>query len=362
MKAFKRFTIAFAAVLTFLATSSTAVFADEAPKKGYTYNVTITTGSEDIVFTSAAITGATEADTAKMAGVETKLSADQTVMYIKNVPYGVSLKLTDEAGKLSCIDASKTIYSVKGIRQAGHDETNAGIIAVTGDAEYVVAYGVITNPVNYTVKYVDGDGNELLSPDTFIGNAGEKIQVAFRSVDGFLPDAFRKDMTLSSEKENVATFVYHPSKGVNVIYNSITGEATYIYEDGTTTTVVVPAENVTPGAAIAGGAGAGAGANAGANADDNADAGNAGADAGNAGADENVIEDEETPLVTQDVVDLDEEDVPLADKAASTLVNAAPIIAGVIVVIAAAGITTIVVMSRKRKLAKVDTKSGKDEK
>lgn len=360
MKAFKRFTIAVAAVLTFLATSSTAVFADEAPKKdGYTYNVTITTGSEDIVFTSAAITGATEADIAKMAGVETKLSADHTVMHIKNVPYGVSLKLTDKAGKLSCIDASKTIYSVKGIRQAGHDETNAGIIAVTGDAEYVVAYGVITNPVNYTVKYVDGSGNELLSPDTFIGNAGEKIQVAFRSVDGYLPDAFRKNMTLSSEPnvENVATFVYHPSKGVNVIYNSITGEATYIYEDGTTTTVVVPAENVTPGAAIAGGAGAGAGAgaNAGANADDNADA-------GNAGADENVIEDEETPLVTQDVVDLDEEDVPLADKAASTLGNAAPIIAGVIVVIAAAGITTIVVMSRKRKLAKVDTKIGKDEK
>lgn len=356
MKAFKRFTIAFAAVLTFLATSSTAVFADEAPKKGYTYNVTITTGSEDIVFTSAAITGATEADTAKMAGVETKLSADQTVMYIKNVPYGVSLKLTDEAGKLSCIDASKTIYSVKGIRQAGHDETNAGIIAVTGDAEYVVAYGVITNPVNYTVKYVDGDGNELLSPDTFIGNAGEKIEVAFRSVDGYLPNVFREQMTLSEDASlNVFVFTYHPSKGVNVIYNSITGEATYIYEDGTTTTVVVPAENVTPGAAIAGGAGAGAGANAGANADDNANA-------GNAGADENVIEDEETPLVTQDVVDLDEEDVPLADKAASTLVNAAPIIAGVIVVIAAAGITTIVVMSRKRKLAKVDTKSGKDEK
>lgn len=357
MKAFKRFTIAFAAILTFLATSSTAVFADEAPKKdGYTYNVTITTGSEDIVFTSAAITGATEADTAKMAGVETKLSADQTVMYIKNVPYGVSLKLTDEAGKLSCIDASKTIYSVKGIRQAGHDETNAGIIAVTGDAEYVVAYGVITNPVNYTVKYVDGDGNELLSPDTFIGNAGEKIEVAFRSVDGYLPNVFREQMTLSEDASlNVFVFTYHPSKGVNVIYNSITGEATYIYEDGTTTTVVVPAENVTPGAAIAGGAGAGAGANAGANADDNADA-------GNAGADENVIEDEETPLVTQDVVDLDEEDVPLADKAASTLVNAAPIIAGVIVVIAAAGITTIVVMSRKRKLAKVDTKSGKDEK
>lgn len=352
MKAFKRFTIAFAAVLTFLATSSTAVFADEAPKKGYTYNVTITTGSEDIVFTSAAIKDASNGGTDRLSGVKTELSKDKTVLYIENVPYGVTISLTDV---IAGIDASKTIYSVKGVRQAGHDETNAGSIAVTGDAEYVVAYGVITNPVNYTVKYVDGDGNELLSPDTFIGNAGEKIEVAFRSVDGFLPDAFRKDMTLSSEKENVATFVYHPSKGVNVIYNSITGEATYIYEDGTTTTVVVPAENVTPGAAIAGGAGAGAGANAGANADDNANA-------GNAGADENVIEDEETPLVTQDVVDLDEEDVPLADKAASTLVNAAPIIAGVIVVIAAAGITTIVVMSRKRKLAKVDTKSGKDEK
>lgn len=352
MKKFQKMMIAFAAILMFTALPYTTVMAAQTKSaEPYRYTITVSTGSDDIFFSTAGIDGSIGTGNQKLDGVTSELSADKTVLFIRNVPYGATIKLTEGNNALEKLDTSASIYHVKGIRQAGHDETNSGVIAVTGDADYVVAYGVITNPVHYTVKYVDQSGKELLPEDTFIGNIGEKVDVAFRSADGYLPDVFRQKMTLSEqEADNVFVFTYHLSRGVNVIYNSVTGEATYIYEDGTTTTVLVPAENVTPGAALAGGAAGNAdnAGNAGNNPADAAD--NNPADAGNNAADENVIPDEETPLVTQDVVDLDDEDVPLADKAASAMTNAAPIIAGAVVVLAAAGIATTIVLLRKRKI------------
>ena len=338
MRAYKKITAFVAVALTLLTSSNMVALADEAGKTVYTYTIQVYTGDSDIVFTSADFE---IADASKAEGVSASLSSDKTVLTVSGLKYGTSLNLAVDGGKLA-VDSSKTIYTVKGLRQAGHDETNAGVISVTKDAEYVVAYGVLTNPVTYKVKYVDENDGELLAEDTFIGNAGEKIEIAFRSVENFLPNTFRYAVTLNEDPEqNVFTFKYYPSKGVNIFYNTITGEVTYVYEDGTTTVVYVPAAEIAAGNVPA--APANPNANPVAN---NADQGEVVEN-----ADENEITDENVPL-TNDVVDLDDEDVPLADQMAFTLTNAAPIIAAILGGLAAVAIVVLVVVFKKRNSVK----------
>ena len=190
-------------------------------------------------------------------------------------------------------------YYVQGIRLSGRDNAtvSASIFEVDGDADYVVAYGIKGNQVKYTVKYQDANGKDLMASESFYGNVGDKPVVAYRYIEGYAPGAFGLTKTLSAnEAENVFVFVYTTMPSVTV---------NETVQEETVTTVV----QGTAAGGNAGGAGAGT--------EGAAEAGAPGANE-NAGeaAEENAAQAEESTEGGNDmIVDLDEEEVPLAESA-----------------------------------------------
>ena len=220
-------------------------------------------------------------------------------------------------------------YYAKGIRRSGEDNSNSFItdrVQVTGDEDYVVAYGVLGDMVAYTVQYLDENGNELAPSKTYYGSVGDRPVVAFQYIEGYLPQAYNLTKTLSeNEADNVFPFEYAPASEIRNVTVTV---------DGGTTVVTTPAAGT--GTAQQGAAG-------GAAADENA--------GGNAEGDTVEVEDEEVP---RDLVDLDEEEVPLAkgeleeDTIRETSVM--PIVVGsLIALLAVAGIVGIVISYKKKK-------------
>lgn len=104
-------------------------------------------------------------------------------------------------------------YYVKGFREAGKDNStyNTTSFAVKRDIDYVVAYGMKSTAVVYTVNYVSNTGATLFPPQTYYGNVNDKPVVAFRYFEGYQPQAYNLTKTLSKDPgENVFTFVYIP--------------------------------------------------------------------------------------------------------------------------------------------------------
>lgn len=220
-------------------------------------------------------------------------------------------------------------YYAKGIRRSGEDNSNSFItdqVQVTGDEDYVVAYGVLGDMVAYTVQYLDENGNELAPSKTYYGSVGDRPVVAFQYIEGYLPQAYNLTKTLSeNEADNIFPFEYAPASEIRNVTVTV---------DGGTTVVTTPAAGT--GTTQQGAAG-------GAAADENA--------GGNAEGDTVEVEDEEVP---RDLVDLDEEEVPLAkgeleeDTIRETSVM--PIVVGsLIALLAVAGIVGIVISYKKKK-------------
>ena len=121
---------------------------------------------------------------------------------------------------------SDSKYYVKGVRLAGRDKTENladPAFKVTEDQEYVIDYGVKGDLTHYQVWYLDptanglilqpddGNGNKLPNPQTFTGNVGDEVVIAFQYVDGYQPCAYNVKLTLSAnEAENVVYFYYVP--------------------------------------------------------------------------------------------------------------------------------------------------------
>lgn len=108
-------------------------------------------------------------------------------------------------------------YYVKGIRLSGRDNNTVSSPAITltgqsqRDMDYVVAYGIRGEMAAYYVRYEDASGRELAPGRTYYGNVGDKPVVAFLYVEGYVPQAYNLTKTLSkNEAENVFTFVYNP--------------------------------------------------------------------------------------------------------------------------------------------------------
>ena len=102
-------------------------------------------------------------------------------------------------------------YYVRGFRESGLDNAAVGTpsFPVTGDRDYVVAYGVRGEQVAYTVRYLDTNGRELLPSRTCYGNVGDRPVVAFLYVEGYRPQAYNLTKTLSENAaENVFEFLY----------------------------------------------------------------------------------------------------------------------------------------------------------
>ena len=256
---------------------------------------------------------------------------------------------------------------------------------VTGDQEYVVAYGIKGNQVAYTINYQDANGNKLADSQTFYGNVGDKPVVAYTYIDGYTPEYRNLTKTLSANAaENVFTFNYLPYETVTVTTpgQTITNttEQTVTVPGGTTTTTGGTTGTTGGTTGTTGGTGTNAnGGNAAGTTTGNGDA--QGTDAtggtGNGGPgnvtdnqgtegtenggttqdaqdneDTTTIGDEDTPKADQDLKDLDDEDVPKSDKdldGNKKVKKSLPLVAGVGIGVAAlAALAAGIVIVRKR--------------
>ena len=192
----------------------------------------------------------------------------------------------------------KQKYYVKGIKPSGSDNSdmlsNPSFVTVDSDMDYVVVYGVRGDMVSYTVNYLDVNGNALAPGRTYEGNIGDKPIVPYLYIGGYMPQAYSLTKTLAAdETQNVFTFRYtRVTTGTGGGGGDTTIYDEEIVNTTNTTPVVVPG-----GGADAAGAGGGVTVVPG-------DTGAAGAgDAGGAAAAEE----------PQELVDLDDEEVPLAN-------------------------------------------------
>ena len=256
---------------------------------------------------------------------------------------------------------------------------------VTGDQEYVVAYGIKGDQVAYTINYQDANGNKLADSQTFYGNVGDKPVVAYTYIDGYTPEYRNLTKTLSANAaENVFTFNYLPYETVTVTTpgQTITNttEQTVTVPGGTTTTTGETTGTTGGTTGTTGGTGTNAnGGNAAGTTTGNGDA--QGTDAtggtGNGGPgnvtdnqgtegtenggttqdaqgneDTTTIGDEDTPKAAQDLKDLDDEDVPKSDKdldGNKKVKKSLPLVAGVGIGVAAlAALAAGIVIVRKR--------------
>ena len=287
------------------------------------------------------------------AGNMGTISGQEKTVYTGAV-YGESWASFD----LSQVQVTDERYYVKGIRLSGRDNADAlaaPAFQVTGDADYVVAYGVRGDQVAYTVQYQDEDGETLAASQTFYGNVGDKPVVAYRYVDGYIPQSLALTKTLSAnEAENIFTFVYTQGDPDTIVRTET--ETTVVTGEPSVITVVAgaPAAAGTAAGGTAAGAAGGTGTGGAADAGDGAAAGEV-ADGGT-----ETVEEEPVPEGTQDIVDLDEEETPLGDLEIedNTGANAEGLsMVGSVAVAAAAGvilICLIVYLMKKRR-------SGSDE-
>ena len=194
------------------------------------------------------------------------------------------------------LDATSKYY-VQGLRLSGRDNdtVQASVFVVNGDADYVVAYGIKGNQVEYTVNYRDDAGNELAASEVFYGNVGDKPVVAYKYIDGYVPEALGLTKTLSANSaENIFTFEY---------------------DRAPVTTIVVPGGNQNQG---------GAGQDQSATTPDESNTTAEPGDESSTVTEESQSGETETSEVTEEsagseeedeseiIVDLDEESVPLA--------------------------------------------------
>ena len=287
------------------------------------------------------------------AGNMGTISGQEKTVYTGAV-YGESWASFD----LSQVQVTDERYYVKGIRLSGRDNADAlaaPAFRVTGDADYVVAYGVRGDQVAYTVQYQDEDGETLAASQTFYGNVGDKPVVAYRYVDGYSPQSLALTKTLSAnEAENIFTFVYTQGDPDTIVRTET--ETTVVTGEPSVITVVAgaPAAAGTAAGGTAAGAAGGTGTGGAADAGDGTAAGEV-ADGGT-----ETVEEEPVPEGTQDIVDLDEEETPLGDLEIedNTGANAEGLsMVGSVAVAAAAGvilICLIVYLMKKRR-------SGSDE-
>lgn len=301
----------------------------------YKYQVTIFSGKQGAFSGTAGLV---------VKGADYSVSNTADAIVIKDLNPGDTVSFEARSGAVALDKDSK--YYVQGIRISGRDN-NAAVenssFEVTGDQEYVVAYGIKGDQVAYTINYQDANGNKLADSQTFYGNVGDKPVVAYTYIDGYTPEYRNLTKTLSANAaENVFTFNYLPYETVTVTTpgQTITNttEQTVTVPGGTTTTT-----GGTTGTTGSTGTGGTTGTTGGTGT--NANGGNAaGTTTGNG--------DEDTPKADQDLKDLDDEDVPKSDKdldGNKKVKKSLPLVAGVGTGVAAlAALAAGIVIVRKR--------------
>ena len=315
-----------------------------AGSEGYTYTVTLSAGNKGTI-----------------NGTDKKVISD-----LQNGSR-VTLHIND-------IQVTDSKYYVKGFRLSGRDNKDEEALAppsftVTGDVDYVVAYGIRGNMVAYTVRYLDASGNELAASNTFYGSVGDKPVVAYQYIDNYVPQALALTKTLqANEAENVFEFIYTPgdpgtvTEVPNITTIVVPGAVNTVYEDipgGTADANTGGTADANTGGTADANAGGTADANAGGTADANA-GGTADANAGGTADADNTGGTDETQgqalegadeQVPQDLINLDDEEVPKADidNSAEASSKKMPIVAGIaIAVVSLAAVAGLLVFLKKR--------------
>ncbi len=170
MKKLKMILTSLLTVCMLFGSSVISVFA--AVEEEYTYTVTLYAGNQGV------------------------FSGDKDRIVITDLKNGDRVKLDVLINSLEVSDSSK--YYVKGIRQSGRDNNDvvdSPDYKVTGDRDFVVAYGIKGDMVGYTVNYQDEEGNELAPSSTYYGNVGDKPVVAYLYIENYTPQvlAYTKD-------------------------------------------------------------------------------------------------------------------------------------------------------------------------
>jgi len=177
MKRFTKKMYAFLCMIFVLAFSTTSLMAAEVGS--YTYTLHFYAGNQ----------GSFVADAASyltvVNGGDYTVTANEDEIVVSNISSDAVVSLRTSAVSLD----SDSKYYVKGMRASGSEDLISAV-TVNKDRDYVMAYGVKGNMVAYTVNYVDENGTALLDAETFYGNVGDKPVVAYRYVEGYLPQAY----------------------------------------------------------------------------------------------------------------------------------------------------------------------------
>lgn len=336
MKRWKKLLVSLLTVSMTIGASTMSVMA----ANGYTYKVTLSAGNKGTINGQAKV----ERDS---------VIAGSTVTFnLKDV------QVTDDK------------YYIKGIRLSGRDNEEAlaspVLDNVTGDADYVVAYGIKKDMVAYTVNYQDASGKALAESQTFYGNVGDKPIVAYQYIENYIPDALALTKTLSNnESENVFTFTYKPGATDRVVTTTTTITTTV---PGTATPGTGTGNAGTAGGTTGGTTGGTAGTTGGTTTGttsgtttgttggttdgtttgttDGTTADNNSQDTTAKDKDTATSEDEQTP---KSLVDLDDEDTPKGNINAKDKTSKTPIAAGIgIIVVAVAALAGLIVFLKKR--------------
>ena len=199
---------------------------------------------------------------------------------------------------------------------AGQEGSWVSVLKVESDVDLVPVYRLAGDMVEYRVQYLhSGDNAVLLPQQTFFGNIGDKPVVAYRFLEGYIPTAYAETKTISADPaENTFTFYYLTLEEARQQIIDRGEIFDGYYYDGT---AYVPAAG---GGAAAGAGGTGTAteaAGAGTTSETaGADTSSEAAAPGNNGTgtdSNNEINNNQTPTTQpQDIVDLDENEVPQA--------------------------------------------------
>ena len=206
----------------------TGVFSQTADAKAfsYTYTVSFSAGGQ------GSINGGVQVRKASGNEASVSVSAKGDKIIVTGLEYGDVISC-DAQGSVALNENSK--YYVKGIRLSGRDNNTVAQSAflVSGDQDYVVAYGIPGELAEYTVNYVDTDGNKLAESRTYYGNVGDEPVIAYLYIDGYIPDSYNQTGKLSSNaSENVFNFVYSRAASSMTAAGNGTNAANTIVPDG----------------------------------------------------------------------------------------------------------------------------------
>ncbi len=136
-------------------------------------------------------------------------------------------------------------YYFKGYHVSGIEGSLAGAQTIDQDIVFVASYGVKNDLVEYYVNYVDESGAGI-GPvrNTYKGNVGDNLVVAFIYIDGYRPLVKNYSITIKEGEPNELTFEYRRNRVETITVEDViegTGGGTVTPGPGT-----APAEETVP--------------------------------------------------------------------------------------------------------------------